>query len=222
VPLGSRDKSTRHGLSILARLRFHRSLLLLLPFVAAIAITLFHGLDRKTHLAARAIFKSRFQLTSLTRNASMSTGINALRIPAKDTHTATVIWLHGLGDSGHGWSFIGKYLDFPVPSPFGFCNANVLERQGIARVKVDTNIQYILPHAPNIPITINGGMRMPGWYDVKSLSDWNAPQDEPGMLKTVQLVHKLITEEVDAGINSDRIIVGGFSQGMLCSQKHIS
>jgi len=92
----------------------------------------------------------------------------------------------------------------------------ILRTSRYYKVKIEANIQYILPHAPNIPITINGGMRMPGWYDVKSLSDWNAPQDEAGMLKTVQLVHKLITEEVDGGISSDRIIVGGFSQGIPC------
>ena len=54
---------------------------------------------------------------------------------------------------------------------------------------------------------------MPGWFDIKSLSDVMARQDEEGMLKSVDLVHKLITEEVDAGISSDKIVVGGFSQG---------
>jgi len=54
---------------------------------------------------------------------------------------------------------------------------------------------------------------MPGWFDIKSLSDVMARQDEDGMLKSVQLVYKLIAEEVDAGIPSDKIVVGGFSQG---------
>jgi len=100
--------------------------------------------------------------------------------------------------------------------------ANVLECQGIIAVrgKKKTNLQqYILPNAPNVPITINGGMRMPGWYDIKSLSDWDAPQDEDRMLKTVQMVQKLVTDEVDSGISSDRIIVGGFSQGTLCCKR---
>jgi predicted esterase len=56
-------------------------------------------------------------------------------------------------------------------------------------------------------------MRMPAWFDIKSLSDVMAHQDEDGMLKSIHLVHKLITEEVDAGIPSNKIIVGGFSQG---------
>lgn len=56
-------------------------------------------------------------------------------------------------------------------------------------------------------------MRMPGWFDITSLTDVMARQDEEGMLKSVHIVHKLITEEVDAGISADKIIVGGFSQG---------
>jgi len=60
-------------------------------------------------------------------------------------------------------------------------------------------------------------MRMPGWFDIKSISDVMARQDEDGMLKSVQLVNKLIAKEVDAGIPSDKIVVGGFSQGNLPS-----
>ena len=40
----------------------------------------------------------------------MSAGVDAARISATGTHTASVIWLHGLGDSGHGWSFLSKLL----------------------------------------------------------------------------------------------------------------
>jgi predicted esterase len=58
---------------------------------------------------------------------------------------------------------------------------------------------------------------MPGWFDVTSLGDVLAHQDEEGILKTVNMVHKLITEEVDSGIPSDKIIVGGFSQGTASS-----
>jgi len=58
---------------------------------------------------------------------------------------------------------------------------------------------------------------MPGWFDIRSLGDVMARQDEDGMLKSVNLVHKLITEEVDSGIPADRIVVGGFSQGVFSS-----
>jgi len=44
----------------------------------------------------------------------MSAGISAIRVPATEAHSATVIWLHGLGDTGRGWSFLAKYVDMPV------------------------------------------------------------------------------------------------------------
>jgi predicted esterase len=56
---------------------------------------------------------------------------------------------------------------------------------------------------------------MPGWFDITSLTNVMTRQDEEGMMKSVNLVHRLIKEEIDAGISSEKIIVGGFSQGML-------
>jgi predicted esterase len=82
------------------------------------------------------------------------------------------------------------------------------------------DVQWIFPNAPSLPITLNRGMRMPAWFDTLTLDDVMAREDEEGMLKSVQLVHRLITEEVDAGIPSDRIIVGGFSQGNSLSILH--
>lgn len=37
--------------------------------------------------------------------------------------------------------------------------------------------------------------------------------DEPGMLSSVRTIQQLISSELEAGIPSDRILVGGFSQG---------
>ena len=71
-----------------------------------------------------------------------------LVIKASAQHTATVIFFHGLGDTGDGWSFAVE---------------NWRRRQRLDHVK------FILPHAPQIPITVNGGMSMPGWYDIVSL-----------------------------------------------------
>jgi len=133
-------------------------------------------------------FRARFQLTTRTYNATMSAGISAVRIPPEGKHTASIIWLHGLGDTGNGWSFLPSAYDF-------------------------NHINWIFPNAPTIPITLNMGHRMPGWFDIHSLHNVHGAEDEDGLLKSVNLVHRLITEEVDAGIPSERIIVGGFSQG---------
>ena len=60
----------------------------------------------------------------------------------------SLIWLHGLGDSSAG------FLDF-----FQMPQSPVFKG---ARVK--------LLHAPFQPVTINGGMTMPSWYDIVDLS----------------------------------------------------
>lgn len=55
-----------------------------------------------------------------------------LVFPAAGKHTATVIFAHGLGDTGHGWASAVE---------------NWRRRQRLDEVK------FILPHAPQIPIT---------------------------------------------------------------------
>ncbi|KAF2669040.1 Phospholipase/carboxylesterase [Microthyrium microscopicum] len=115
----------------------------------------------------------------------------AIIIPASGNHTATLIVAHGLGDSGAGWAFLAQQLN----------------------AKKFSHVKFIFPNAPQIPITLNGGMSMPGWYDIKSLSGINAEQDKDNIVKSQQVFHKMIDAEVDAGIPADRIAIGGFSQG---------
>ncbi|OQR73354.1 acyl-protein thioesterase 1-like [Tropilaelaps mercedesae] len=108
-------------------------------------------------------------------------------IPATARHTATVIFLHGLGDTGYGWSEQLRQLRLP-------------------------HVKYICPNAPAIPVALNGGMRMPAWFNIFSL-DANGPQDEQGIKNATANVHKMIKDEESAGIASNRIIIGGFSMG---------
>ncbi|ORY33132.1 Phospholipase/carboxylesterase/thioesterase [Naematelia encephala] len=122
----------------------------------------------------------------------MAATLKHLKVAPKADHTATVIFLHGLGDSGHGWLPVAKMLWPSFP-----------------------NVKWILPHAPAIPITINGGMSMPGWFDLSTLdklSDSNY-DDEKGLLASVSAVDALIQAEIDSGIPENRIVLGGFSQG---------
>lgn len=108
-------------------------------------------------------------------------------IPAKNHHRHSLIWLHGLGDQGS--SFISLVEDF------GF-----------------ENTQFILPSAPVRPITLNGGMMMPGWYDIESL-DIGQRQDLEGVLASGAYVQGLIQAQIDLGISPENIILAGFSQG---------
>ncbi|KAB2572834.1 Phospholipase/carboxylesterase [Lasiodiplodia theobromae] len=116
-----------------------------------------------------------------------------LVVPALKRHTATVIVAHGLGDSGAGWMFLAE----------NWRRRNKFEE-----------VSFIFPSAPSIPITINMGMRMPGWYDILSLSDINQrSEDEAGIKRSMEYFHGLIKQEMDKGIPSNRIVIGGFSQG---------
>ena len=69
---------------------------------------------------------------------------NAVVIEPPESATASVIWLHGLGSDGHDFEPIVPQLP----------------------KNLTTHTRFIFPHAPHRPITINGGMIMPGWYDV--------------------------------------------------------
>ncbi|KAF2741215.1 Phospholipase/carboxylesterase [Polyplosphaeria fusca] len=116
-----------------------------------------------------------------------------LVVPALKRHTATVIMAHGLGDSGVGWMFLAE---------------NWRRRSKFEEVK------FVFPNAPNIPITLNMGMRMPGWYDIKSLSDLaSREEDEAGINQSREFFHSLIDAEIADGIPANRVVLGGFSQG---------
>merc|ERR1712210_429122 len=78
-------------------------------------------------------------------------------VPARGKHTGTVIFLHGLGDTGHGWA------------------------SSLAEIRSD-NMRVVCPTAPTIPVTLNSGARMPAWFDLISLDPQGA-EDEPGIKK---------------------------------------
>ncbi len=101
-----------------------------------------------------------------------------------------VIWMHGLGDSGHGFAPI-------VPQ---------LELDGCPAIR------FVFPHAPTMPVTINGGFVMPAWYDIRS-ADIVAREDEAGIRASHAAIDKLIAREIARGIPAEKIVLAGFSQG---------
>lgn len=74
-------------------------------------------------------------------------------------------------------------------------------------------IAFVFPNAPSIPITVNFGMKMPGWYDISTFNDLAQAHDQPGILKSRDYFNSLIKAETEKGIPTSRIILGGFSQG---------
>ncbi|WP_133407288.1 alpha/beta hydrolase [Parashewanella tropica] len=118
----------------------------------------------------------------------------AIVIEPKTPATATVIWLHGLGDSGAGFA--------PVVPMLGLSENH--------------SIRFIFPHAPEQAVTINGGFVMRSWYDIKSM-DLLDRADIEGVKESEQRVHQFIQSQLDEGIESNKIILAGFSQGGVMS-----
>ncbi len=106
------------------------------------------------------------------------------------TADACVIWLHGLGASGH---------DF-VPV--------------VPHLKLDdrNNVRFVFPHAPEIPVTCNAGYIMPAWYDILALTEIREINLEH-LQQACGAIRQLIQQQLDQGIAADRIVLIGFSQG---------
>lgn len=113
---------------------------------------------------------------------------------AKAEHKASVIWLHGLGDSGDGFLPVAAQLALPD----------------------ELGVRFIFPHAPIQPVTLNGGMAMRSWYDIKSM-DLENRADEAGVRESAAKIEQLIEQELASGIAADKIILAGFSQGGVIS-----
>lgn len=120
-------------------------------------------------------------------NSSAKDMTAPIRILPTKKHTASLIFLHGLGDTGHGWA------------------------AGFKQLKLE-HVQCVCPTAPTQAVTMNGGMRMPSWFDLMGLSP-DSPEDEEGIKKSSEILKQLIREEEERGIPSNKIFVGGFSQG---------
>jgi len=49
-------------------------------------------------------------------------------------------------------------------------------------------------------------------FDIYSFGFYT-DEDEAGMVDSARLINQVITSEIDAGIDANRIVLGGFSQG---------
>jgi phospholipase/carboxylesterase len=114
----------------------------------------------------------------------------AIIIEPKGRHRASIIWLHGLGADGHDFEPIATELKLPE----------------------SLGVRFVLPHAPERPVTVNGGYIMRAWYDIAA-ADLSRFPDEAGIRESQAAVAQLVVREIAAGIPAERIIVAGFSQG---------
>ena len=102
---------------------------------------------------------------------------------------AAVIWLHGLGADGRDFEPIVPELRLPASKP----------------------VRFIFPNAPQRPVTINMGMRMPAWYDILQLG--GGAEDESGIRESQAQIEQLMAREKTRGVPANRIVLAGFSQG---------
>jgi phospholipase/carboxylesterase len=73
-------------------------------------------------------------------------------------------------------------------------------------------VRYVFPHAPQIPVTINGGYVMRAWYDILG-TELVRSEDETRIRASAAAVERLIEREVARGVARSRLVLAGFSQG---------
>ena len=108
----------------------------------------------------------------------------------------SMVWLHGLGASGDDFVPVAQALRLPHA------------------------VRHLFPHAPERPVTINGGYVMPAWYDIYDIAPdtWNRTggtdvQDAPGIRDSQSGIDRIIDREIARGIAPSQIFLAGFSQG---------
>lgn len=114
--------------------------------------------------------------------------LQTVEVEHGDAPVGSVIWLHGLGADGHDFE--------PI----------------VAELNLTPSLRFIFPHAPVRPVTVNGGMEMRAWYDIKSLTA-EGRADVEGITDSVTALNLLIDIEIDRGVPAEKIVIAGFSQG---------
>ena len=116
--------------------------------------------------------------------------LDVVELQTGDEIRASVLWLHGLGASGHDFEPIVPHLG--LPASFG--------------------VRFVFPHAPLRAVTINNGYVMRAWYDVMG-PDLAARQDKSGIRDSESKLRALVQRETARGISPKHIVLAGFSQG---------
>lgn len=118
-------------------------------------------------------------------------GVTEIIKPTSNLHTASVIFLHGSGDTGKGvlnWvQFLHKNFSLP-------------------------HVKFLFPTAPLRPYTYIGGELSNVWFDRVNLSP-EMPEDEEGLNFIKDEIKGIVDKEINDGIPLNRIIIGGFSMG---------
>ena len=114
--------------------------------------------------------------------------LSCVEIDAEGEPRGSVVWLHGLGADGHDFEPIVPLLDLP-------------------------DVRFVFPNAPARPVTINGGMVMPAWYDILHIGGPPSGERAPDVRQSARLIGAIVEREERRGVASTRIVLAGFSQG---------
>jgi len=120
--------------------------------------------------------------------------LDVIEVETAPNPGASIIILHGLGADGNDFVPVAHELDLASVGP----------------------VRFVFPHGPMRPVTINGGYVMRAWYDIlgAELGPGSAKrEDEAGLRASQALVGGLIAKERARGVNAERIVLAGFSQG---------
>ncbi|KYO43578.1 lysophospholipase-like protein 1 [Alligator mississippiensis] len=115
-------------------------------------------------------------------------------------HTASVIFLHGSGDTGQG--------------------VRAWMKQVLSQDLAFQHIKVIYPTAPARPYTPMKGALSTVWFDRYKISN-DCPEHIETIDSMCKLLTELINEEIKNGIQKDRILLGGFSMGG-CMAMHLA
>lgn len=116
--------------------------------------------------------------------------VETIEIETRPSPSHSIIWLHGLGADGNDFVPVVEQLTLP-----------------------NLGIRFIFPHAPMMPVTINGGFVMRAWYDILDTGLARREEDERGLRASQQKIEALLGREAGRGVPPARVVIAGFSQG---------
>lgn len=108
---------------------------ILLAIISLIALSLLEFSNLEPLPSSHLVNTPHAKLSVKPQHDMAATTIAALKyitIPPRSTHTATIVFSHGLGDTGEGWRPVAHMLASQFP-----------------------HVKWILPHAPALPVTVS-------------------------------------------------------------------
>ncbi|KAF4551248.1 Phospholipase/Carboxylesterase-like protein 4 [Elsinoe fawcettii] len=138
--------------------------------------------------------------------AEDSTVLDRVINPPDTSKRSSIIFLHGLGDDGHG-------SGYALAQQFQMYNKLLYTKWILPTAKIDHDVgerAWYKPHDLPSPLK----PRVPGQDNDKEVDE---DEDEVGIIEAVNFIDELVEKEINDGIDPSKIVVGGFSQGCAVS-----